>query len=222
MLTDYQTEVTQLVRDDANRIAADDLARAITAALLRYSADRPRTKVEDVAGVTGQTMALPPGWQAGYSVLRTLEYPAGQIPPSYIEADRWGMYDAPTGQVTQLQDALPAAGVTVRANYTIAHVLDDTTDTIPMADRKAVASYAASLLCAELSSFYANQGDSTIQADSVQSQSRSDAYAKRARDLRKFYNDSIGVEDKQSAAAGTVVSISTAARRQTFFHRTAP
>ena len=70
-----------------------------------------------------------------------------------------------------------------------------------------MAHYAAATLCDQLAAFYANETDSTIAADSVRQTSKADAYAKRARDFRKFYSDFIGVADKKNVAAGAVAQL---------------
>lgn len=206
MLSDYQTLVTDLVRDDADRISAGQLDDAISSAVARYSQDRPRRKIEDLAGVSGRLLALPAAWQADFSELQNLEYPIGDMPPTLIEADRWSLYDEPAAQKIMLLDSLPAAS-TVRATFTIRHTLDSGADTIPLQHREACAKYAASLLCDQLASYYANEGDATIAADATRNQPKSEAYRSRARDYRKQYQDAVGVDDKTAAPAGVVVNL---------------
>lgn len=206
MLSDYQTLVTDLVRDDADRISAGQIDDAIAVAVERYSQDRPRRKVEDLAGVSGQMLALPAAWEEGFSDLESLEYPVGNVPPTPIDADRWSLYDEPAARKIMLLEGLPA-GSTVRAAFSIRHTLDAAADTIPLQHREPVAKYAASLLCDQLASFYANEGDSTIAADATRNQPKSEAYRNRARDYRKQYQDAIGVDDKTAAPAGVVVNL---------------
>lgn len=205
-LSDYQTLVADLVRDDADRITAGQVDEAIATAVERYSQDRPRMKVEDLAGVSGQRLTLPGAWQADFSELASLEYPVGDIPPTFIEADRWSLYDEPAAQKIMLLDSLPA-GSTVRARYTIRHVVDAGTDSITLQHREAVAKYAASQLCGQLAAFYANETDSTIAADSVRQTTKAQAYRDRERDYRKAYLDAVGVEEKTGTPAGVVVNL---------------
>lgn len=207
MLADYQTLVDNLVRDDAGKIASGERDRAIAAAVTRYGKDRPRIKVEDITAPGGHYLPLPTAWDAGFSSLNSLEYPVGQMPPVYLETGCWGMYSAPSGMqiMTQLQP-IPT-GDAVRASYTIQHVLGTTTDTLPPTDREAVASYAAALLLDQLASLYSGDSDSTIQADSVNHQSKAGEYAARSRVLRKRYFDDLGIDTKRNAAAGTVVNL---------------
>lgn len=207
MLPDYQTLVDGMVRDDAGKLTPTDRDLAIAAAVIRYGKDRPRSKVEDITAPGGYYLPLPSGWEEGFSKLGSLEYPLGQVPPAYLESGSWGMYNAPVGWQVMVRDSLPAA-VSLRASYTIRHVLDATTDTIPETDREAVASYAAAMLADQLASLYSGDSDSTIQADSVNHQSKAAEFAARARALRKRYFDDLGVDAKRNVAAGTVVNLS--------------
>ena len=206
MLSDFETLVTDLIRDDAARIDTAGKDRAIQLAVQRYSKDRERVKVEDVATTAANTLPLPPAWETDFSDLRTLEYPIGEVPPSVIASDRYGFYRSTSALVVQLLDALNI-GSTVRVTYTIAHAVSDVLDTIPVADREPVACWAAAGLCDEIASFYSGGTDSTIQADSAPGQSKAQEYSRRAATLRKRYFNELGLEDKRSAPAGTVVTL---------------
>lgn len=202
MLSDYQGLVDRLVRDDAGKLTAADRDEAIGLALIRYGQARPRQGVADVAP-TGDTLPLPAGWVVGSSTLAGLEYPIGQLPPASIPGE---LYLGPDGLVVMLATR-PAGPVRVR--YTLQHALTATEDTIPLADREAVAKYAAALLCEQLASFYASDTDSTISADRSFGQTRSQAFAARAREYRKQFQAALGIDEKTAAPAGAVVQLST-------------
>lgn len=206
MLADYETLVQNLVRDDANRLALQDIDDAIALALQRYSKDRPQTAVEDLNPTSATVLPLPNVWEAGFSALKSLEYPIGENPPEYIEPSRYAFYQDPTAITIKLIDGVDTTK-DVRAAFTIAHVLDATHDTIPLSDREAAACWAGALLCDQLAAFYSGGADSTIQADSVRQQSKSQEYASRAKALRKRYLDEIGVEEKTAVAASAVVVV---------------
>lgn len=203
-LADYQALVTSLVRDDTGKVTTTDRDRAIGLAVTRYDRDRPRPKVEDVTyAAGGQLVALPAGWQTDVSTLLSLEYPVGSIPPVVLG---WQFYREPAAVKLMLAAALPA-GAVVRASYTIAHVLDGSSDTIPLADREAVASWAAALLLDQLASLYAGDSDSTIGADAVEHRTKAQEYASRARTLRARYFDALGIDPKKTVAAGVAVNL---------------
>lgn len=207
MLADYQQLVIDLVRDDAAKIAAAERDRAIAAAVLRYSGDKPDDKVQDLTPESAQVLPLPAAWEIDFSVLLDLEHPIGNVPPTFIAQDRYGLYKAPAATKIHLLDGVAVAANSVRATFTIRHVVDAVTDTVPLQHREPVAAWASALLCDQLAAFYSGGTDASIQADSVQQQSKAQEYSARARVLRKRYLDEIGVEEKKSAPAGVVVNL---------------
>lgn len=205
-LADYQGLVDKLVRDDAEKIATGDRDIAIGLAVQDYSKNRPRTKVEDLTSAGGNELALPVGWEADFSTLKSLEQPIGNVPPTFIAPEFYRFYQKPASTVIQLDSAL-GAGQQARASYTARHQLDVGGDTIPLGDRESVASYAAAILLDQLAAFYSGATDSTIAADSVEHKSQAQEFAARASRLRKVYFDRLGVDPKRAVAAGTVVAL---------------
>lgn len=206
-LADFQNLVDDLVRDDTGKITVADRDQAIGLAVERYGKDRPRSKVEDVAAlVTGQVLPLPAGWQADFSKIVSLEHPIGEIPPALLGSDAHRLYDTPTTTQVLLAVVLQAAEQ-VRATYTVRHTLDAVTDTLPVQDREAVSSWAAALLLDQLASLFSGDSDSTIQADSVDHNSKAREFAARARSARKRYFDELGIDPKRNVAAGAVVDL---------------
>lgn len=204
MLADYLTLVQNAVRDDGGIIAPADYVTAIGQAVSRYSSDRPQYWVEDIAASGDDSLALPSAWQMGGSTIISLEYPIGRFPPGFVDAEQYLVYRSPSGWA--LRTAFIATSA-VRLTYSITHILDDTTDTIPTAHREAVANWAAANCCEQLASYFANAGDSTIQADRVDRLSQSKDYTGRAKALRARYYNELGVDEKKSAPAGVVVDL---------------
>ena len=204
MLSDFQNLVTRKVRADTDDIASLDIADAIAEAVTRYSKDRPHDVVEDVTAPGGQLLGLPSQWVSGFSDIAQIEYPIGNVPPTLI--DEHHVYQGPTGEMIMIANTLQD-GEQVRISYHTFHALDETTDTIRRIHREAVAGYAAALLCDQLASLYAQDGTPTIQAASVDHGSKSDKFARRAKDLRKRYRDQVGVAETTNSAAGMVVDM---------------
>jgi hypothetical protein len=206
---DFQTLVTDLVRDDEARISVDQRNAAIDRAAIRYSTDRPQTKVVDVAAAGGNALQLPASWEAGFSALISIEYPIGMNPPSWLDRDIYRLYDKTDGtQEIRFDRALPNANV--RLCFSIKQSLTSGapgTDTIPIADRMAVCQWAAADLCDQLAALYSNTQDSTIQADAVQYQSKASQRRSQATAYRKQYLDFFGIDEKQNEAAGVAVAI---------------
>lgn len=206
MLSDFQALTTSLVRDDTGKITNADRDTAIEEARKRYSKDRPRLKIQDVAADAANKLSRPSGWEPEFSELRSIEYPIGNVPPTLIPQDRYGLYDEPAATKILLLDAVNV-GALLRMTYTIAHVLTGVTDTIPADDREAVCCWAAALLLDQLAAHFAGSTDSTIQADAVEHGSKAAEYARRAASLRKRYLNELGLDDKKNVAAGVVVNL---------------
>jgi hypothetical protein len=205
-LAEFQTIVDDLLRDDATRITNTQRDTAIASAVARYSKDRPRQKVEDLTVPGGNLLPLPTAWEDDFSALQTLEYPLGNVPPSFISSQAHSIYAAPDGLSIMVSYPLRTSE-TVRATFTIAQVVDEANDTIPMGDREPVCCLAAASLCDQLAAFYSGDSDSTIQADSVNHQSKAQEFASRAKALRKRYLDELGIDAKKNVAAGVVVDL---------------
>ncbi|HVL37309.1 MAG TPA: hypothetical protein VM489_16690 [Burkholderiales bacterium] len=207
MLADYQTIVSELVRDDGGKISPAERDRAIAAAVMRYSKDRPRTKVEDVTPESSQLLPLPASWEAGFSDVVALEHPKGRVPPVHLKPERVALYSDPAGTKIMLLDHVAVATDSVRASFTVAHQVDAQIDTVPAADREAVACWAAASLCDQLAAFYSSGTDSTIQADAVDGRSKAQEYSARAKTLRVRYHNELGIDFKKAAPAGAVVNL---------------
>lgn len=203
MLADYEQLTDSLVRDDTGKITVADRDDAIALAVLRYGQDRPQIKVEDITAPGGKLLDLPPAWQTDFSALNSVEYPIGEVPPTTVD---WQFYETPTVIKIMLASAI-TLGQSVRMNFTIRHVLDGANDTIRADDREAVCAWAASVLLDQLAALFSGDSDSTIQADSVDHQSKSAEYARRARRMRESYWNKMGVDPKRSVAAAAVVDL---------------
>lgn len=205
-LADYQSLVTALTRDDTGKITAADRDAAIQEAVKRYGKDRPRLKKQDLSADAPNILSLPSGWEANFSAVRSIEYPVGNVPPTFLDQDRYAIYNDTAADKLLLLDAVNV-GATLRVEYTSAHVLNGATDTIPPDDREAVCCWAAALLLDQLAAHFAGATDSTIQADAVEHGSKPREYAARAAALRKRYILELGLEDRRAAPAGVSVDL---------------
>lgn len=198
-LADHQTQVQRLVRDASGTLNAADIDRAIEHARLRYSQDAPREQVQDVVWATaGHFADLPEGWVDG-SWLLGAEHPIGQVPPAVVDL---AQYTSPTGLKLMAADALDV-GAVVRVRFALPHELHEAqgampaADTIPEAHRPALAAFAASVLCLQLSTHYSGERDASVGADHSNTDSRARNYAQRAKDYRASYYAQIGKADPQ-------------------------
>ncbi|MBF0093987.1 MAG: hypothetical protein HQL34_05520 [Alphaproteobacteria bacterium] len=203
-LADLQALVDGMMRADAATVSSEDRDAAIGVAVLRYSKDRPRTVVEDIAAAGGPFLDLPSSWEAGSSTLVELEHPVDSDPKSRIAATDAQVEVVPNGSRIRLTSSI-SAGETVRTRFTGSHIVSGTEDTLPSADREAVATYAAAHLLDALAAARSSDTDASIGAAAVSRATPAQEYAARAKDLRRRYTVLLGIDPSRIAPAGAVV-----------------
>jgi hypothetical protein len=212
IFSDFETGVASRIQATGGKLNQTDQDDAITQAVKRYSKDRPREMVSDIVGAGSAYLALPTGpstppeqFEDGFSIVRAIEFPVGDLPPTYLEDFEWLMYRTPAGLKIALTGMVPQASDTLRVTWTVRHNQGTTgsqavATTVPDADFEAVCDLAASFCCDKLSAVYARTNDPTIQADAVNYRSKAQEYASLGKQFKKRYDDHIGIED--SGAGG--------------------
>ncbi len=204
MRQDYQDLVADLVRDTDSILSADQSDRALDLAISRYSEDKPLETVEDlIASADGTRIALPSAYVHGYSRILSVEYPVGETVPVIIKAR---VYVSPAGALMDLSTSV-STGDTLRITYTIRHTVTAVTDTITIEHLAGVSHFAAALLCAQLAAYYAHDTDTTIGADAVDHQSKSDKFASLARKYEAVYFRELGIDKNRKPGAAAIVDL---------------
>lgn len=204
MKQDYLDIIADLTQDTDSVLTSTVIGRALDLAVERYSADKPRKVVEDFTASASSSRIDPPaGFVPDTSELLALEYPVDEQPPVYIRASE---YRTSLASYLDLEVTV-TSGDSLRATYTLTHTLSDVEDTIPLKHREAVANYAASLTCRQLSAHYAHDVDTTIGADSVDHQSKSDRFNRLANQYEGAYFESLGIPKERSQPAAEFVDL---------------
>ncbi len=198
-LDQFQAQRDVVLRDAVGKLPSGDRDALLQQAILqRYSKDRPRELVSDQSGngtqliATPQTGSNPPEvFEDGFSIIHTVEFPVGTVPPNYILDEDWQIYRAPSGLQIMLLGATPAAADTVRVAWTARHKSDGST--VPDVDFEAVCDWAAALCYDALAGIYAQTGDTTIIVDSVNYRTKSQEYMGLAKAAAKRYFNHIGI-----------------------------
>lgn len=209
MLDDLRTLVDDLVRDVVGRLGEAARDRAAGLAVVQYGKDRPRTRVTSAAATKAGDppvvqLPLPSGWAAGASSALAIEQPVGHVPPCFLPRHLWAQIETPDGPIIGLPSEI-AVGTTCRLTWSLPHVVDETEDTMPTADREAVAHYAAALLLDQAAALTSGDQSSTIHADAVDHDKAAPNYAERARTARKRYHDLLGIDPKRQQPAAVIV-----------------
>lgn len=201
-----QALIDDLARDQGEVLSADARTRALEAARLQYSVDRPRILVEDIAWASGNLAPVPSSWTESVWI-KSAEYPIGRDPASLIDV---APYRSPEGW--HLLAATPVqAGDLVRVTFMADHQLTELVDTIPVVHRLAVAQYAAHLLCHQLATYYSAQRETAVGADVSMTETRAREFAARSKELRTAYYIGVGLADPFKASGGSSAPGSAAA-----------
>ena len=201
---DYITAIGQLVQGEIPLDEADKIL-AVNMAMKAHSKRRPRVIVEDEDGDGGFDYAITglEFWSDGFSVITTVEYPVDDDDetPDILQDDEWTIYEKPSGKVLRFKEDSPAATEDFRVTYTALHTCTTAACTVKDYDEEPVQALAAAYFCDMLATYYAQSGDSTIGADSVDHKSKASEYAARARAYRKIYFDHLGIAEGKTPAA---------------------
>lgn len=177
-----------------------------------YSRHRPDVVTVDRAGAGALYLVDSlPDYDLGFSQVTGIEYPAAEqgdtfTPPVLLGDQEWGWYRQADGLYLVLYNRTPVATETVRITYTVPRVHTTSQDTVYPADRDAVLTMAASLMCHRMATQAANSEDSVaLVAQGVSRGSAADRWLRLAEALKARYLAHMGLDQTtpQQAASGT-------------------
>ncbi len=200
-LAEIRNQIKLKVQDQAGILADSDIEAIIAAALPQFSKDRPRVRVVDIAGDGGYEYDLPLDWLPGFSAIKTVEYPADEREPVYLEDDDWVVYQTPDGLKLRFLGDTPAAGLTARITYTTLYQ-GSVIGNIPAHEWDAFINLAASECCGVLARYYSGTQAGGLEADSVDFKTKGKEFADRAEELKQLYLGFLGQDGKVTAASG--------------------
>lgn len=204
MLSNYQLLLAGIIQDTADKLDRVTRDAAIAAAVATYSTHRPLPKVATLTGDgTAYDFAVPADWEDGVSHLVAVEYPTDEQEPEYLDAGAYTVYRKPSTGLPRIRfySLIMASAATAYLNYGISHTLTVTTDTIPVADRLAVAKLAGAECCRMLAAYYSQTSDPTYNADVVNYRSKGQEYLTLAKALETAYREHVGAVSGVVAAS---------------------
>lgn len=214
-LATVRSEIQALLQDDANFLSPDERDRAVDGALRQVNHDRPRRLVFDIAGDGTQDYDLGSDFQKAFSLIKSVEHPAGENPPVFRrEEDDWIPYEDPSkpaGQQLRLRfkTITPTATETIRVTLSTPYVLTTQTTTIDSQSIFQAIIYKTMVtLFRALAARFAETADPTIAADAVDYGGRSQNFLFLAERYETNYKGVIGIgEDTKAAFALMEVDI---------------
>jgi hypothetical protein len=207
---EFRQKVSDIVRDDADKLTPEEKERHIQEAVRIYSKHRPREVIKDITGDGTYDYSIATNltsWVKGFSVIKSIEYPADEREPSILDEEDWMVYEKEAGQYIRFIEDTPSATEKIRVLHTALHILSDSQNTIPESDQDAVCNLAASLCSGALASAYAHASDSTIGADSVDHRSKSQEFSSRAKIQKQTYLDHLALKEGEIPPASAVVDL---------------
>jgi hypothetical protein len=199
---DLLNAVLGIVKDDSEKLTPADYGTRIADAISRYSKHRPDVAAVDTTGNGTHDYDLPAGWSDGFSVIRSVEYPIGDVPATLLDEDDYGIYRSPGGERIRLAVISPGATAAFRVTFTIPR----TAETVPDIDSHAVCSLAAALCLEDLANIFAQTSDPTIAADVVNYRTKSAEFASRAKRLMALYKEHMGIKADDTTPAASAVA----------------
>ena len=176
-----------------------------------YSKHRPRIVVEDEAGAGAfdYVVTALAQWIAGFSTIRSIEYPVDDTTQTIDELDPndWLVYTKNNDvEVIRFKQHEPATGENFRVTYTapfkFASGASGDSVAIPATDRLAVSWAAASEMFSRMEARSALQEDPSIQADDSNRQTKASLYRSLSSKYMKNFTDFMGVSKGVVAADG--------------------
>lgn len=194
----YEARLALLLKDNAGKLEKSDIDAAIDEAVnIRFASDRPREIVSDLAGNATNDIGVPEGWQDGFSSVRSIELPIGNVPESLVDASDFRIYRSPSGLYIRLLATAPQESDSLRVTWTQRH----TPDTVPDGDFEAVCAYAAALCFETMAASYIQTVDNAIAGDTVNYRTKGQECLGVAKSFRKRYFDHIGIGEGNAAGA---------------------
>lgn len=212
----YITSIRVKVRE-ANKSINNDMGEAdyeehLSAALRRYSKDRPKKIVTEITGASTRYYLINatnfPDFIEGFSVLTKVEAISADVSneesPRYISGDAYEFYRDSAGYKLHFKHDEPTSSDTIRIEYTVKHTINglsgETVDTIPNIHYDAVIYAAAYEACRALAGKYSGSSDPTIRSDVVNYRTKSREYLSLAKDYLESYYEWISDKDKPASS----------------------
>lgn len=195
-LRDFQQQVDDLIQEGSSIITPDGRNRGIFMAQKRFSKDKPRIVKYDITATGAYSYTLPSSgagaWIKGFSNLLSVEYPADQQSPIYLDEVDYTIFEDDTSEVLRFPSSSPN-GYTIRIEYTVPWTLDKDTSNIEDGDEYAFSCLAGSICMRYLAAHFAQTQKPSMDIDVIDYQRRVIEYTDLADSLENIYRDHLGI-----------------------------
>ena len=201
-LSEYQTRLDQILKEQVGDLSTADKNAAIENAAKEHSRYRAQEIVADIAGndTYDYELDLLADWEKGFSVIKKIEYPAGEREPVYLEDEDWMIYEDTVGEKLRLLNDTPSGTETIRVTHSARHEVSETAGTIPRAHFEAVCHLAAKYALLALMNRYLQNTEPTLGADSVDHKSKAMESRSNANKEEAEYFQHMGIKPGEVTA----------------------
>lgn len=201
-----RTSVLSKLKNDSRFLTDDDVTNQIDDALIQLNRDRPDTLKVDITGDGTQDYALPATFKRGFSILRTVEFPAGEKIPRIIrENDDWDFYEDPSKTPTQrlrFFSVTPTASDTIRIEIETPWLIEAADTTLDQNSFIAMVYKTLEFSFRALAAKMADSTDNSIDANTVDRGALGSNFLFLAERYKTDYKRVTGLDQKVRAAQG--------------------
>lgn len=180
---------------DTTAYTSTEREMACASAVQEYSRRRPQISIEAYTGIdtSAPFYDLPTSWIEGFSVIVEIEYPINQVNKTTIDPGDWSIDLMPTGKKIRFYNNAPGENETFWVKYIKNYSFDSNGDSeIDDVDLKGLSYLAVSIMCNELSTFFASKANPSLaNAEIIGYPDRVSEYSTKARDWYKKYEAEI-------------------------------
>ena len=216
----YLDQIGTYIQDDDTKLATAEIERMLQAAVTLYGNHKPFYIKKKITGTDLQLYSLSTIfgslWIHGFSVLRSIEYPYGEVPPVFIASEDYTIYDDGTAQDGSNLRLVFNVDTPSTAEYFVAEILTkldlpatgvqnfpDTNENF-----QNITLLSSAFCCRVLAALYAKSSDSTISADVVNYHDKTSKYTQLAKEYLKQYNLNVfGDETQEKSFPPAVVDL---------------
>jgi len=171
-----------------------DAVQHLDKAMNVYSMFKPLERVKKTTtNIAAHVFALPDDFEIGFSEINKMEYPVDGTPPIYREKEDYEIRLADDNTYKIYFNYDISTGF--RTTYFIRHSFVSNVATSPDADFNCIAQLASAYYLLAMAAFYGQSVHSSIEADSVNYDNKTDAYRRLAKVLLGHVASWLGVSE---------------------------
>lgn len=214
-LRELQSLVDDNMQESAGLIKPDGRARAVVAAIDRFSKDKARVITYDISADGSYEYTLPTTtgseWIDNFSHILSIEYPADEQDPSYMDPNDYFIYDNGTIKKLRFPNSSPASDKTIRMKFTTKWRCDETTSNIETTEAYPLSCLATALCLRMLAAYFLQTSKASLDIDVIDYNRKSVEATMLADSMENIYRDHIGIQRigaKTGGGTGAVTAVS--------------